>query len=122
MEQDIFYPNKLTKEEIENLEGWKLKVAAMHFGRGRGDCVTMGYGYKYRPEQYSDSRPDYDVEESNTIILVGDKDRMYKQPISLRNEIDWNSNVDLLSECGLDINTVLRNHITEQVDEWFSED
>lgn len=115
-DQEIFYPNKLTKEEVENLKGWKLKVATLHFGVSRGDCVRFDYGYLYRPEKFSDSRPDDVILEEDTIILVADRDGILRQPISLRNEIDWDCEGDLLKECGVEWYDIVKNRILEQIE------
>lgn len=115
--EEIFYPNKLLAKDIENLKLWQIKIAALHFAKDRRDCVRFGYGYSYRPEKYNDIRPDWSVEKKNTIILVADKDSLYKKPISLRNEIDWDDIKDLLSEIGFNINEFLINHILDNIKE-----
>lgn len=106
MDHEIFYPNKLTAEEIENLSGWKLKVASIHFGLHRDDCVRFGYGYSYFKWVFDDKKE---------IYLVADKDDVYERPISLATELDWNDKSILLEEIGVDVNELLRNHIKEQL-------
>jgi hypothetical protein len=115
MKEEIFYPNKLTEEEIKDLNGWKLKIATLHFGIKRHDCVDIGYGYIFRPEKFNDTRPNYEIEEKNTIILVSEKDGLIKKPISLRNEIDWDDPTSLLNECGIKWHEIAKKRILEQI-------
>lgn len=107
-EREIFYPNNLTVEELENLDGWKLKVATVHFGIHRQDCQKFGYGYE-RKRKFLD--------EGEQIYLVADKDVIYEpeQEISLENELDWNSTGDMLAECGYNIPELYRQHIAIQL-------
>jgi hypothetical protein len=107
-EREIFYPNKLTVEELENLEGWKLKVATVHFGKTRQDCQRLGYGYE-RKQRWNDDKPE--------IYLVADKDGVWteRQEVSLENELDWDNEKDLLSECGYNIPELYRQHIATEL-------
>lgn len=107
-EREIFYPNSLTVGEIENLDGWKLKVATVHFGITRQDCQRRGYGYE-RKQRWNDDKPE--------IYLVADKDGVWpeRQEVSLENELDWNSERDLLSECGYNIPELYRQHIAAEL-------
>lgn len=110
---EIFYPNDLKEKEIETLSGWKLKVATLHFGKSRGDCVRFGYGYALRKDFF---------DEEKGIHLVADKDGEYKRSISLVDEIDWSNKGELLAECGISFNDVLRNHIKTQHEDWFGDE
>ena len=113
METEIFYPNKLTYEEALSLSGWKLKVATLHFGKTRNDCVSLGYGYIYRPEKWTDSRPDWEVSDIDTILLAADKSEEYKQPISLRGEIEWDDWASVFAETGCNIPDYCREYVAE---------
>jgi hypothetical protein len=104
--KDIFYPNKLTKEEIQNLKDWQLKVAVLHFGKQRKDCVDLNYGYEYRYEKWTDYRPDNEISKNKEIIMFDEN-----KPVSLRNEIDWNDTSDLLHETGFNIDTYLKYYL-----------
>lgn len=42
---DTFYPNSLKPEDVANLKGWQLLIAACHFGPTMGDCRSLNYGY-----------------------------------------------------------------------------
>ena len=101
---EIFYPNNLTKEEAENLSGWKLKVATLHFGKTRGDCVRFGYGYAQIKDVWTDKQ---------IIHLVADKDKIYERTISLEDEIDWDNPLDLLAECGKSPENICKERINE---------
>jgi hypothetical protein len=105
-EENIFYPNKLTVSEVEDLSGWKLKVAAVHFGINRGDCVRFGYGYSKKKLRFTDNE---------VVCLVADSDGMMSEPISLEDEIDWNDSAQLLSEVGVTVGDLLKRHIHECV-------
>jgi len=106
---EIFYPNKLTEEEVINLSGWKLKVSVLHFGKGRGDCIYLQYGYSLIEECYLDECGNYIKEKCIHVVAEGDTN--YKRPVSLRNEINWNNPLDLLIETDFDID----NHLIEYV-------
>lgn len=107
-EREIFYPNNLTVDELEKLDGWKLKVATVHFGINRQDCQRSGYGYELK-QRCNDEKPE--------IYLVADKDGVWteRQEISLENELDWNSTRDLLAECGYNIRELYRQYIATQL-------
>jgi len=107
-QREIFYPNNLTVDELQNLDGWKLKVATVHFGTTRQDCQRLCYGYELK-QRWNDEKPE--------IYLVADKDGVWteRQEISLENELDWNSTRDLLAECGYNIPELYRQHIATQL-------
>ena len=105
---EIFFPNKLTKSEIENLSGWKLKVACVHFGINRGDCVRFGYGHQLRKE-YGDDKAQ--------IYLVADRDGPIKPIISLEDEIDWNDSSVLLSEIGIEVSDIIKDYLKEKIND-----
>lgn len=106
MAEDVFFPNNLTKEESEKLSGWKLKVAALHFGAARGDCVHFGYGYglKYSPKF-----------DKKTIHLLADRDGRQEPAICLGDEIDWDDPSELLREIGVSYTDLLVKHVVDSV-------
>ena len=99
---EIFFPNTLTRKEVNNLSGWKLKVALMHFGVSRGDCVRFNYGYSLLPSCKF---------QRDTIHLVADRDGVLKQPIDLGDELDWDNCYDLLSETDINVYELFRDYI-----------
>jgi len=107
IEDSVFYPNELTKEDIERLNGWKLKTAVMHFGVGRGDCVRFGYGYKLTKSNVFANK--------ETIHLVADSFGLMKHPIDLDSEIDWDSPASLITECGIKLSDLYKNRIKSQL-------
>lgn len=113
-QEDIFYPNKLTPEELELLEGWKLKIATMHFGVSRNDCVTEGYGYAMLPSiEISNGRNIFSP--SDTIHVVACNRHIWVPPIDLWDEIDWNDPAALLKECGASITDIYKDRISDQL-------
>ena len=106
MEMEIFYPNKLKKEDILKLSGWKLKAATLHYGKYRGDCIDIGYGYAMIPEDIWD--------DTEYIHVVSDKSGTHK-PISLKTEIDWDNPRDLLAECGMNLEDILKDYIVSKL-------
>lgn len=104
---EIFYPNNLTQEEIQKLDGWKLKVATLHFGVKRGDCVRFGYGYALKKACM--------FSEEETIHLVADNQEIYKNPIGLGTEIDWNDITVILSEINFDWKAECKKYIENQL-------
>jgi len=106
MEEEIFYPNKLTPDEINNLSGWKLKVAVLHFGKTRHDCVELGYGYQLLQKAF-DNEPQ--------IYLVADKDEIYNRAISLECEIDWDDWADIFVETGQTITEYFKKYVAEKI-------
>jgi hypothetical protein len=113
--EEVFFPNSLTKDQVKNLDGWKLKVAALHFGATRRNCVRGGYGYVYRLEKVTDIGYDYFSERKPTVILVADKNGKLDKPLSLRNEVNWNNYNDLLAEQELDVENILRDCISGHI-------
>ena len=109
MDNEIFFPNNLTQEEVENLDGWKLQVAVLHFGKQRGDCVRFGYGYKMMSNN--------SLFDKKTIHLVADRDGVYKKPIDLVNEIDWDNPRDLLHECEIELPKLYKERISNKLKE-----
>ena len=108
MMEDIFYPNNLSIEDVDKLSGWKLKIAVLHFGIGRKDCIRFGYGYKFIKSNIFAEKP--------TIHFVADRDGE-QRPIDLESEIDWDSPVDLLAECGIKISDIYKQRIKSQLEE-----
>jgi len=111
--KDIFYPNDLKLEEVEQLSGWKLKIAVMHFGIGRDDCVRFGYGYKMMKSNI--------FADKETIHLVADEDGIQAPLIDLGDEIDWDDPASLIAECGVKIPKLYKDRVKEQLTEWFVE-
>ena len=107
-EIDIFYPNKLTSQEVEELKGWKLKVATLHFGVQRGDCVRFVYGFSVMVHNcFADEK---------TIHLVADDSEIYKKPIDLGDEIDWDVS-DMIALCGFSVNQLCKDRILSELKE-----
>lgn len=114
-QEDIFYPNKLTPEDLELLEGWQLNIAIMHFGLRRNDCVTEGYGYAYIPS-FKAGANDNIFDTPNTIHVVACNRAIWDQPIDLWDEIDWDDPVVLLKECGINVIDIYKKRISDQLD------
>ena len=106
MSTEVFYPNDLTLEEIRQLSGWKLQIAALHFGDKRIDCVTNDYGYSVScPLSPSSSIGD------NQIYLVS-SNRKHHSPIPLEEKWDGES---LLKEYNISTVSILRNEIEKKL-------
>jgi len=107
MEDGIFYPNKLTKSEIRDLSGWRLKVAVLHFGVGRKYCVDLGYGYKMMRSNY--------FADMGTVHVVADNNGLWDNPIDLVDEINWDDSSEFIRLCGVNLDGVYKNRITKQL-------
>ena len=110
MKEEIFYPNKLTPEEIKELSGWKLKLATIHFGLTRGDCVEMNYGYIWMKENK------WDKPEEAIHLIGNDENNPTKGAISLKNEIDWDDWAEILEETGFSFIEYLRGYILNRLE------
>ncbi len=78
---EIFRANDLMAEIPDNLEPWKVLVAACHFGPAMGDCVSLDYTYRFDGE-------------SIYCIGVGPN----KTDVCLDGDIDWNDPVQSLEQ------------------------
>jgi len=107
MYNEIFYPNLLTKEEVEKLEGWKLKIAILHFGIRRKECINLNYGYSFIKNNMQSDR--------ETIHLVASEGKILDKPIDLSDEIDWDNLIDLFTEFGINYLNLLKNLLKEKV-------
>ena len=104
MYEEIFYPNKMSLIEAESLTGWKLKVATLHFGKTRRDCVRFGYGYTYMHNSYTGKKE---------IYLIADDKEIYKRPLSLHSETDWDDWGAIFAETGQSIADYCRDYVAE---------
>jgi hypothetical protein len=101
LNNEVFYPNDLTIEEIKYLKGWKLQVAAFHFGDNKTDCVLNDFGYSISLDT-----------KKNEIFLVS-CNRKHVSPILVELE-KWDYE-SLLKEYHINTISILKNEIEKKV-------